>query len=186
MNNTVGEENIANLYKEKYNKLLNCVSNNSTKIHNIVNKINDGIVSCCTNGKCYYNHNVNTNVVSKAIRSLKRGKVDGTCNLYSDHLINGSKMLSVLLALLFKAMLSHGIAPNNLLESKIIPIPKNKKKSLSDINNYRGIALSSIIGKVLDKVLISLHREVLSTCDMQFGFKNVTQLLNAHSMLKRS
>ena len=39
------------------------------------------------------------------------------------------------------------------------------------MNNYRGIALSSIFGKVLDNVIITAHKEVLSTCDMQFGFK---------------
>ena len=171
VNNTVGEENIADLFKEKYSQLLNCVSYSSVKMQNIVSMIKDGIASCCTKGKCYYDHNVDIDAVNKAVRSLKRGKVDGTCYLYSDHLINGSKMLMVYISLMFKAMFSHGVVPRNLLESKIIPIPKNKKKSLSDLNNYRGIALSSIVGKILDKVLISKHSEVLSTCDMQFGFK---------------
>ena len=164
------KKKIAELFKEKYDKLLNCVSYTSAKMQNIVDRINDGIVSCCSKGSCYYDHNVNIDVVNKAIRSLKGGKVDVTCSLYSDHLINGSNMLVVFISLLFKAMYFHGVVASNLLESTIIPIPKNKKKSLSDMNNYRGIALSSIIGKVLDKVLFIVHRNVLSTCDMQIWF----------------
>ena len=39
------------------------------------------------------------------------------------------------------------------------------------MSNYRGIAMSSVLGKVLDSVIISLHKNMLGTCDMQFGFK---------------
>ena len=39
------------------------------------------------------------------------------------------------------------------------------------MSNYRGIALSSVLGKVLDSVITSLHKNVLGTCDMQFGYK---------------
>ena len=67
-------------------------------------------------------------------------------------------------------MLNHGFAPKGFLQSQIIPIPNSKKKSLNDMSNYRGIAISSVLGKVLDGVIISLHENVLSTCDMQFGF----------------
>ena len=51
------------------------------------------------------------------------------------------------------------------------PIPQNRKKSLSDSQNYRTIALSSILGKVLDHTILLLHSSSLSTSDLQFGFK---------------
>ena len=57
------------------------------------------------------------------------------------------------------------------LESVIVPIPKSKRKSLSDIKNYRGISLSSMLGKVMDNIIVSLHSDVLHTTNMQFGFK---------------
>ena len=68
-------------------------------------------------------------------------------------------------------MIKHGSVPSGFLESQIIPIPKNKRKSLNDICNYRGIAMSSVLGKVLDNVMIRLHKCVLQSCDMQFGFQ---------------
>ena len=69
-------------------------------------------------------------------------------------------------------MLTHGFSPSNLLSATIIPIPKDKRKSLNNSTNYRGIALSSVISKVLDLVILNTNRHVLDTCELQFGFKS--------------
>ena len=58
-----------------------------------------------------------------------------------------------------------------MLVSTIIPIPKSTKKSLNDSSNYRGIALSSVIGKVFDLLILNTNREVLKSRVTQFGFK---------------
>ena len=55
--------------------------------------------------------------------------------------------------------------------STIIPIPKNRRKSLSDSDNYRGIALNSVLEKVLDWVILNTCCAALKTTDYQFGFK---------------
>jgi hypothetical protein len=73
--------------------------------------------------------------------------------------------------LLLSASLSHGFAPDDLLLSTIIPIPKGKSCNVTDSSNYRGIALSSILGKVFDKIVISRYGDLLSSSDLQFGFK---------------
>ena len=46
------------------------------------------------------------------------------------------------------------------------------KKSLNDSNNYIGIELSRIIGKVLELVILNSNRDILRSCDLQFGFKS--------------
>ena len=122
-------------------------------------------------GQCYHNHSVDVNCVSTSIKLLKQGKSDGICNITTDHLINGSGKLVVYLSLLFNCVIKHSSLPSGFLESQIVPIPKNKRKSLDDISDYRGIAVSSVIGKVLDSVIIHLHESVLQSCDMQFGFR---------------
>lgn len=58
-----------------------------------------------------------------------------------------------------------------MLVSALVPIPKDKKKSLSDSNNYRSIALGSIAGKLFDKIILMQHVDVLRTDCLQFGFK---------------
>ena len=46
-------------------------------------------------------------------------------------------------------MLSHGVAPSGLLLSTMVPVPKDKR---GDSSNYRAIAISSILGKLLDSI----------------------------------
>ena len=67
--------------------------------------------------------------------------------------------------------MTHGAVPEEMRLSTVSPIPKNKRKSLNDSENYRAIALSSIIGKLLDKVLICKCQQLTQTSPSQFGFK---------------
>jgi hypothetical protein len=68
-------------------------------------------------------------------------------------------------------MLAHGFRPRDFAHSVLIPIPKNLRKSLGSSDNYRSIALSSILNKVLDKILLVKCKAELRTSDYQFGFK---------------
>ena len=79
-----------------------------------------------------------------------------------------------LISLLFTSMLSHGVAPTGLLLSTctiMVPVPKDKRGSKSDSNNYRAIAISSILGKLFDSIIIKDQHLSLITDDLQFGFK---------------
>ena len=58
-----------------------------------------------------------------------------------------------------------------MLLSTIIPIPKDSRKSISDSTNYRGIALSSCLGKLLDWILIKGNSSVFSSSNLQFAYK---------------
>ncbi len=71
----------------------------------------------------------------------------------------------------FNVILIHGVSPDSMILGTMIPIPKNKKKSLCNSYNYRAIALSSIIGKILDWVILIKERHVLKSSNLQFGFK---------------
>ena len=68
-------------------------------------------------------------------------------------------------------MFMHGYVPHNMLILTIVPIPKNRKKYINDSDKYRGIALSSVRGKVLDWVILKRYEKALQTSDVQFGFK---------------
>ena len=68
-------------------------------------------------------------------------------------------------------MLLHGYTPTDLLKSSIISIPKDVKVSLSNIDNYRGIALFNCICKLYDNITLFLHGNCFNTSDMQFSYK---------------
>ena len=68
-------------------------------------------------------------------------------------------------------MLLHAYIPVDISTSTILPIPKDRKKYLHDSSNYRGIALNSPLGKILDHILLTSYKNIFQTSDRQFGFK---------------
>ncbi len=78
--------------------------------------------------------------VIKSLAHLKQGKTDGEEGLMSDNIIHGTNSLYVLLTIVFSAMLIHGVSPDSMILGTMIHIPKNKKKSLCNSDNYKAIA----------------------------------------------
>ena len=60
-------------------------------------------------------------------------------------LIHGTYRLFVHLTVLFNLCINVGYLPNGFMQSLIIPLVKNKSGDLSDLNNYRAIALSPVL-----------------------------------------
>ena len=58
----------------------------------------------------------------------------------------------------------------------MIPIPKDKKKSVCNSSNYRAIALNNIFNKTLDLVILINEEMTLCSSDLQFGLKRVRLL----------
>ena len=85
--------------------------------------------------------------------------------------------------MLFSCMLSHGIPPSGLLLSTIVPIPKNKRGNQSDSSNYRAIALSSLLCKLFDTIIIEKHSRNLKSDDLQFGYKKHSSTIVCTSLL---
>ena len=63
------------------------------------------------------------------------------------------------------------MATDYILEAVISSIPKNSKGDINPSDNYRGIALCSALGKVLDLIILSRYTSNLSFSDLQFVFK---------------
>ncbi len=93
-------------------------------------------------------------VLQMQVLHLKKGKTDGHEGLCSDNIINAPHSLFVMLTLINNTMLVHGLSPDSMILVTMVPIPKNKRQYMVDSNNYRAITLSSIIGKVLDWVIL--------------------------------
>ena len=75
--------------------------------------------------------------------------------------------------LLVNAMFVHGFTADNLLLGVLTQIPKDVRRNMSDSNNYRGISLCSALrpSKAVDNIIIQRYGHLLSTSDLQFGFK---------------
>ena len=178
VDHVAGSSKIAELFKDKYYTLYNSVSYNNDELNKLKDDLDSRITShyasetSSTCPSCSHSGQfVNVNDVVKALDKLKLGKHDGNLGHFSDHVIHGTRRLHVLLSLLFNSLLSHGYVPEQFFMSTVIPIPKNKKKSLNDSENYRAIALSSILGKIIDRIISDKCSYAFNTMDQQFGFK---------------
>ena len=105
--------------------------------------------------------------VASCSSQMKLGKSDVNHVIYTDHFVHGTNRLFVLLPLMFSSMVSHGFIPSDMNISTLVPTPKKTRKS----DNYRAIALSSIAGKLLDKIILHKCSNAFLTLDQQFGFK---------------
>ena len=117
------------------------------------------------------NYCITVQDVLNAVTHLKLGKSDGSEGLFSDHFINGTRKLYVFLSILFTLFLCHGFSPDSMILGTIIPISKDKKKSLCSSSNYRAIALISILSKILDWIILIKEQHSLCSSELQFGFK---------------
>ena len=167
----VGEENISDLFASKYEILYKSVPYNTESMNCLKTQIDENIKSKYGSQLSIVNKFNVCNVI-KGVKALKRDKTDVDSGHCTNHLIHGCHKLYVLLTLLFNSMLTHGFAPNGMLKGTVIPIPKNKLKSINDSSNYRGITLSSIIGKLLDNIILDRYKMSLDTSEFQFGFKS--------------
>ena len=82
--------------------------------------------------------------------------------MYSDNLKNGTYTLYHMISILFTSMLIHGVSPADSLLSILVPIPKNKKDNKCNSNNYRQIAISSILWKIFDIIVLDVQYDSLS------------------------
>ncbi len=166
----VGDEAVAELFSDCYSTLYKSVGFDSDKLRDTMDEVAMNVLT--HDNRCSA-HTISSNDVERAVHKLKRNKHDGHRGLYSDHLKNAPRSLLLHLGYLLNSCLVHGFSPGAFGVSILIPIPKSKFKSKNDPSNYRSIALSSILNKVLDKILIVKCKAGLSTSPYQFGFKQL-------------
>ena len=104
-----GEQNITDLFSNKYKGLYNSVPYDVNQMKRLTNNISLDIV----NHSC--DHSVQFNDVTEAVRQLKIGKHDGNKGHFTNHLIHGPERLYCYISLLFDSLISHGVVPHDFL-----------------------------------------------------------------------
>jgi exonuclease III len=181
--------NIADHFGCKYNDLYNSVGYDIDSMKRLTDIVHEDISSNCSSSSCTddgHLHHVTLNMVDEAIKHIKSGKVDGSDGLVSDHIINSTSSFKYHVSMLFTGMLCHGFTPRSFLLSTMLPIPKNKQGNLSDSNNYRAIALSSLLCKVFDWLIIPNQKNALASHELQFGFKPKCSTILCSAMLQET
>ena len=172
IDNCNNSDDISLLFAEKYDSLYKSVGYCSSDMKSIISTLDKmSSANHCVKMKCVQKHYVSEHDVVSGMKKLKFGKGDVQSGLITNHIIYGGPVLWKFLSMVFNVMITHSFAPNNILCSTIIPIPKNNRKSLNDSNNYRSIVMCSALSKLLDYIILEKFENVLVTSDSQFGFK---------------
>ena len=114
---------------------------------------------------------INANTIKEAMEKIKANKSDSIYDFSSDFLKHGPDILHEHLANILKAFAIHGHVTEQLLLATLVPLVKDKLGDLCSSKNYRSIAVSSLILKLLDWVLILNYGHLLKSNDFQFGFQ---------------
>ena len=105
------------------------------------------------------------------ISEVSTGKATGSF-IKPQHLLHGSPTLAIHLHLLFNSFIQHSYVPHEFLRNVVSPVIKDTVGDHSDSANYRPIALSSLFSQLFERVIRIKTAHLLSTDELQFGFKS--------------
>ena len=187
-----GDIQIANLFKDRYERLFNSVQCSKEESELMKTQIDSEVANGCNTTKicessnCVHCHLISSTDVSTAVSKPKTGKVNDNGMIYSNNFIHGTELLFQYLGLLYTSMVYHGYCPPSFICANSIPIPKGSKANLSDSDKYRSMAISSLLGKILDHIIIEKQSEALKTCNYQFGFKAKSSTVPCSTMVNET
>lgn len=117
-----------------------------------------------------YKNEVNNAQVERCLRKMDSKKHPGPMEISLVFLQYHATYTVPALTKIFNAILKMGRVPDNWKTSYLVPIPKRGSKA--DVNNYRGIAISSAIPKIFDRILNEILRKHVSSTipRQQHGF----------------
>ena len=152
----------------KYEGLYNGVNDKDNLVkleHELKEKIDDHSITFAVR--------VTTDVVKNVTKKkLKPGKTDAVANITSDYLIHAPDKLFEILSICFKSYIVHAHVSECLLISTLVPIIKDKLGDITSSNNYMSIAISSLVMKIFDLVILSTFSEYLQQDDLQFSYQS--------------
>ena len=93
--------------------------------------------------------------VQQAVSAAPLGKSPSPDGIQAEHLRHGGYPLILFLTRIFNAILVTGRVPASFACGYVIPLLKSTDKDPSIPSNYRGISLTSVVGKVFERLLLS-------------------------------
>ena len=160
------DENIPQYFANKYENLYNSVDDSNDLLI-----VEESISQRIKNTDICEVLKITPTLVKEASKKLKPEKSDPVSEIFSDYLINAPDILYQHLSDVMKTYITHGHLTQTLAIYTLLPMIKDKLDKASDSNNYRSIAISSVILKLLDWVIILLYKDSLHLDKLQFSYQ---------------
>ena len=153
-------------FAEVYGKLYNSIDDKSE-----ATRILEEIEVSITADSLSQVDKVTTDVIAEVIHEIKPKKSDPIFLFNSTCIKHAPKSLHMHLVNMIKCFLIHGHISDTLLIATIVPLIKDKLGDMENSDNYRSIALSSVLLKIFDWVIMNLYGKVLGLDELQFSYQ---------------
>ena len=160
-------DDIPGYLADKYEKLYNAVEDKSN-----MDEIEKELEEDIKQDDYHFISKISADTLIKAAKKLKPGKTDPVFGITSDYLIHSPRIVFELLAICLRSYMVHGYVSDHLMISTMIPLIKDKMGDQTSSDNYRSIAISSLVMKLYDLVIIKVFQEHLFFDDLQFGYQS--------------
>ncbi|CAG2216620.1 unnamed protein product [Mytilus edulis] len=130
--------------------------------------------------------------IREQINTLKCGKAPGPDRITNEHILYGGDQVIKCLCKLFNMILKTEYLPVCFRHGIIIPLYKGSNKDKTNPNSYRAVTLTSVLGKLLEKIFLSRIQNLLENINnvvphgLQFGFVKEHGSIPAIYTLKES
>ena len=118
---------------------------------------------------------VTAGTVKRLLKDLVPTKAPGPDDITPSELKMVADKISSTVSILFNESLSSGLLPTQFKMAKLFPLLKPGKKDTSLPSNHRGISLTCILSKVMEKIVHEQVTDYLTECgalsEDQYGFR---------------
>lgn len=128
---------------------------------------------------------VNLELLDKLVCEVKNGKSQDEQLLSVEHFKFGRPSLVYLLKSIFEKIFREGIVPKCYKCGIITPVYKKQDKPINNLNSYRRITMSSVVGKLFERVILHKISPLLKERQnlLQRGFSKDVAPTNASLLL---
>ena len=141
------------------------------KVLNVDNDVSEEVLAGVVDNSDMEVTDVTREEVEKAVVKLKNGKAPGSDRIVAELLKNGGEAMVDWLTELVQEVWKTGQVPQEWKNATLVPLFKKKDRRVCD--NYRGISLLSVPGKVLALILLERLHPIIDPqlMETQCGFR---------------
>ena len=177
-NCSIDIETLAQHYQKIFNRPLN-VSDE------VINAVNDELNDVSIEN--FRSINITMFDVNLALKLTNSSNTIGNDGISARMIKNcNNKFTTSSIFYIFRFIFHYGVIPAEMNITHIVPIKKDKSKSINDIKNLRPISISNTLAQIFERIMMMKIKSIYNTHDNQFGYKNKTSCSHALFVFKET